>query len=246
MITSKALAERLAVAADFRPEDGHGREWARREVLGLAKKLRGTGVYLKVNSALRAEGYRLVEEIREWELKVFADLKLFDIHHTLFTDGVLLHEVKPELLTVMCMAGISSLQALKIELPETEILGVTTLTSMKDSDTQRMFGCSVEESVMRFAQIAVDAKVDGLVCAPAEAAMLRQKFSEKLSLNTPDVRPTWAHVRGDDQNYRRVMTPAEAITAGATRLVVGRPITQAKNPYDAVMRILEEIASTIS
>lgn len=240
-----APAERLIVAADFKPASGtfYGKYWVENEVLSLAQKLKNTGVYLKINSALRAVGYDLITHIHNYGLRVFADLKLIDISETLSTDGILLQEVKPELLTTMCVSGISAMQALKAELPDTEVLGVTVLTSLKDADTRAMFTCSTEEAVMRFAQVAADAKIDGLISSPKEAEMLRAKFGIVLSLNTPAIRPTWAIVPGDDQNPERIMTPAKAIKAGADRIVVGRPIVKAENPYDAVMRTIEEIAS---
>lgn len=244
-------AERLIVAADFKPQPSQDIErqphelrniiWNR--VLALADSLKGTGVYLKVNSALRACGYDLIDEIHSRGLRVFADLKLFDIGETLSTDGVLLREAKPELLTTVCVAGVTAMQALKAELPDTEVLGVTVLTSLKDADTKAMFTCSTEEAVMRFAQVAAEAKIDGLISSAKEAEALRAKFGIVLSLNTPAIRPTWAIVPGDDQNPDRVMTPAKAIKAGADRIVVGRPIVQAEKPYDAVMRTIEEIAS---
>ncbi len=238
-------AERLIVAADFKPIAPNGRAWVRREVLTLADNLYQTGVYLKVNSALRAYGYDLIAEIQGRGLRVFADLKLIDIGETLSIDGVLLKEAKPEILTTMCVAGLNAMQALKAELPDTEVLGVTVPTSLKNADTQAMFTCSTEETVMRFAQIAADAKIDGLISSPKEAEVLRAKFGIVLSLNTPAIRPTWAIVPGDGQNPDRIMTPTKAIRAGADRIMVGRPIVQSKNPHEAVMRIIEEIAQAI-
>lgn len=243
--------ERLIVAADFKPAQpqtieiqSHAlRNIVENKVLALADSLKGTGVYLKVNSALRACGYDLIDEIHARGLRVFADLKLIDIGETLSTDGILLREAKPELLTTMCVAGVSAMQALKAELPDTEVLGVTVLTSLKDADTQAMFTCSTEEAVMRFAQVAADAKIDGLISSAKEAEVLRAKFGIVLSLNTPAIRPTWAPVPGDDQNPNRIMTPAKAIKAGVDRIVVGRPIVMAEKPYEAVMRTIEEIAS---
>lgn len=239
-------AERLIVAADFKPTDGNGRSWMKDQVLKLADSLKKTGVNLKVNSALRACGYDLIGEIRSRGLRAMADLKLFDIKETLSTDGVLLKEAKPELLTVVCTVGTSALQALKAELPDTEVLGVTVLTSLKDADTQAMFTCSTEEAVMRFARVAADAKIDGLISSPKEVEVLRAKFGMLFSLNTPGIRPVGTIVPGDDQNPERVMTAAMAIKAGADRIVVGRPIVKAANPYDAVMRMIDEIASACS
>jgi orotidine-5'-phosphate decarboxylase len=253
----KALTagERLIVAADFKPKPeyafpyyrkGAFRTWACNRVLKLANELKRTGVCLKLNSSLRASDYDLMDEIHSRGLRVFADLKLFDIGETLSTDGTFIREAKPEFLTAACSAGVSALRALKAELPDTEVLGVTVLTSQKDADTKAMFDCSVGEAVMRFAQVAADAGIDGLISSPMEAEMLRAKYGATLSLNTPAIRPAWAIVPGDDQNPERIMTPAKAIRVGADRIIVGRPIVQADSPYDAAMRTIEEIASAIA
>ena len=245
-------AERLIVAADFKPASDtadwseRGRIKVRTAILQFAWSLKGTGVYLKVNSALRAFGYDLIDEIHSCGLKVFADLKLFDIGETLATDGMFLREAKPEIVTTVCTAGVKAMQVLKAELPDTEVLGVTVLTSLKDADTHAMFSCSTEEAVLRFAQVAADAEINGFISAPKELALLRAQFGVLFSLNAPAIRPAWAVVANDDQNLKRAMTPAEAIKAGADRIVVGRPITQAENPYDAVMRTIDEIASAMA
>jgi len=245
--------DRLIVAADFKPgpdqlndECFMAREWAWREVLSLADKLKGTGIYLKVNSALRALGYSLIGEIKSRGLRVFADLKPFDIGKTLATDGAFLREAKPELLTVSCVAGVAAMRELKAELPDTEVLGVTVLTSLKEADAQAIFGCSIEQAVMRLAQVADEAGIDGLICAPTEARMLRDRFGDRFLLNTPAIRPASIVIKGDDQNPARVMTPKKAIEAGAHRIVVGGPVLQAEDPRDAVMRTLDEIAAAIA
>ncbi len=236
-------AERLIVAADFKPTSPNGKDWVKAQVLALADSLKGTGVYLKVNSALRVCGYDLIGEIQSRGLRVFADLKLIDIGETLSTDGVLIREAKPELLTTMCVAGVTAMQALKAELPDTEVLGVTVLTSLKLADTEEMFHATVEASVMKFALPAETAGLDGLICAPTDIKFIQRVVRRSMTFNTPAIRPTWAIVPGDDQNPDRIMTPAKAIKAGADRIVVGRPIVKAEKPYDAVMRTIEEIAS---
>lgn len=244
-------AERLIVAADFKPEMRilsetihlKMRNWVEYKVLTLADQLQGTGVYFKINSALRACGYDLIDEIHARGLLVFADLKVFDIKETLTIDGILLRETKPELLTVVCSAGVDSMLSLKMELPDTEILGVQVLTNLKEEDTEKMFGCSINDAVLKFAKIAELGETDGLISSAKEVAMLKENFGVYMTLNTPAIRPLWSLVPGDDQNPDRIMTPTKAIKMGADRIVVGRPITGSTNPYDAVMRILEEIES---
>lgn len=233
--------QRLIVAADPpRHLDGDDAyDWTMR----LAGQLAGTGVIIKVNTVLRDNGYRLIHELNGLGLLVFADLKLNDIPNTMANDGRRLHRHKPYIVTAMCSAGVAGLSALKRELPDTEVLGVTTLTSLKEEDTQAMFGCSIQTNTLRMASQAALAHIDGLISAPTDLAMLRESFGEdRFSLNTPGVRPAWAQVRGDDQNAKRTMTPAEAIRAGADRIVVGRPITQAEDRHEAVQRTLDEIA----
>lgn len=241
-------AERLIVAADFKPTPGlsqrGGESYTEVEqaVLRLAQDLEGTGVYIKVNSALRALGYHLIKILHDHGLKVFADLKLYDIGETLSTDGAILREVKPELLTTVCMAGISAMRALKAQLPETEVLGVTVLTSLKEADTEEMFSATVEASVMKFALLAEAAELDGVICAPKDISYIRSVVKRAMSFNTPAIRPKWAIVPGDDQNPERIMTPAKAIKAGADRIIVGRSILRAIDPRLAVLETIKEIA----
>jgi len=240
--------QRLIVAADFKPKLTmvKYRESVRKQVLNLADMLHDTGIYFKVNSALRACGYSLIDEIHDRGLLVFADLKIIDIKETMEIDGMLLGETRPEILTTMCFSGIPAMKALAFQLPETEILGVTILTSHGEEECQAMFSCSVEEAVLRFAKIGQSATLEGLISSAKEVEILRAKFGLFLTLNTPAIRPLWSLVPGDGQNPDRVMTPKKAIEAGADRVVVGRPITQAKDPLEAVKLILEEIeGSTI-
>lgn len=238
--------ERLIVAADFKPTTPEGRAWVEKRVLTLADELNGTGVYIKVNSALRAVGYGLIDELHSRGLRVFADLKLNDIIETLATDGALLKEARPELLTAMCSAGVAGMKALKAELPDTEVLGVTVLTSLKDADVDAMFTCTMEEAVIRLGKFAFDAKIDGFISSAAEVKALQAHFGMVMSFNTPAIRPLWALVAGDDQNPERIMTPTKAIRAGADRIVVGRPATKPPTGMtrrEAVNRLLEEIAA---
>jgi len=236
-------AQRLIVAADFVPEPPNGRNWAHGMIMDLAKRLRGTGITIKLNADLRTWGSGVIDEIHVCDLNFFADLKLIDIPETLKRDGKYLFEFKPEMVTVMCAAGEASMKALKTALPDSEVLGVTILTNLTDADTQTIFGCSIQQGVLRFANMAKRAGIDGLISSPKEATILRTLVGDDMTLNTPGIRPNCTIVKKDDQNAKRVMTPADAIRAGADRIVVGRPIIQADNPYDATMRTIDEIAS---
>ncbi len=234
-------AQRLIVALDFKPTFPKGRDWMREQVLTFAKGLKETEVRcLKLESLLRGD-YSLIDDIHELGFQVFADLKLSGTKETLSTDGILLKRYKPDFVSVMCGSGPTGMKALKEELPETKILGVTALTNLTDIDTRELYSGSVEEIVTRFGQAAKKAEIHGLISAPKEARPLRMKFGHVLSLYAPAVRPTWANVSKDDQNPQRTMTPKEAVEAGVDYLIVGRPITEAENSRDAVTRIIEEI-----
>lgn len=237
------VQQRLIVAADFKPDET-GRQGAYCSVIGLAEQLQGSGVTIKVNSILRAFGYELIEQLHACGLRVFADLKLYDIGETLATDGALLREFKPELLTVCCDAGVDAMSRLKDMLPDTEVLGITVLTSLTNEDL-RAQGQTIEEKALANAFLAKAAGIDGLICSPKEVYALRTMFGDTFTHNCPGVRFASQQVAGDDQNQDRVATPAGAIRAGADRIVMGRPIVQADNPLDAVKQALDDISSAL-
>lgn len=246
------VEERLIVAADYNPCDFGGRQGVRKKVLELAREIEGTGVYLKLNSVLRACGYDLIDELHQLGLKVFADLKLIDIPHTMGIDADLLNEVKPEIITVMCCAEVDGLLAVRKKLNiDIEVLGVTVLTSLDEERCQSVFGCSTKAGVLRFACLAQLAKISGLVLSPHELKIVVARPELTMTYNTPGIRPEWNVVDGDDQS--RVMIPRKAIIAGADRIIIGRPITRAgkkpgiiKSPREAIEFTLEEIEEAIS
>lgn len=243
---SLTAEQRLIIAADFQPTGNGGRTELSSRVVQFAASLEGSNSCIKTNSLLRAKGYDLLSEIRRKQLGTFADLKLIDIGETLATDGKLLREAKPSFLTAMAFAGVDALKRLKGELPEeTKTLGVTILTTLNDHDTERMFGCSVKEGVLRFAFIAMKAGLDGLICAPSELEMLRKEFGDKPWLVTPNVRFADGVVAGDDQNPKRAMTPGQTIHAGADCIIMGRPIVQAEEPRAAVGNAVAEIEAAL-
>lgn len=243
--------ERLIVAADYNPGDFGGRQGVRKKVLELAREIEGTGVYLKLNSVLRACGYSLIDELHNLGLKVFADLKLIDIPNTMGIDADLLNEVKPEIVTVMSLAEVDGLLAVRKKLDiNIEVLGVTILTSLDEEKCHSVFGCSTKTGVLRFARLAQLAKLTGLVLSPRELKIVTGRPELTMTYNTPGIRPEWYVVNRDDQS--RTMTPREAISAGADRIIIGRPITQAgkkpgkiKSPREAIEFTLEEIEEAI-
>ena len=113
------------------------------------------------------------------------------------------------------------------------------LTSLDDGDLAAVGQQSPAwDQVLRLARLSAMSGLDGIVCSPQEVAMLREALADTISLVVPGVRPDWAGT--DDQ--KRVMTPGEAVAAGADHLVIGRPITRADDPVGAARRIADEIA----
>ncbi len=232
----------LIVAADYRPK---GKRYMRKEVkeavLKLARQLEGLGVYIKLNSILRACGFDLIDEIHNMGLRVFADLKLTDIPETMETDAILLSEYQPEILTVMCNSSVDGMARVKNALSDakTQVLGVTVLTSLDEEECQQIYVCSTKAGVVRFARLAQLANLDGLIMSIKEVEVVAGRKELDLSINTPGVRPDWAVVKDDDQ--KRIGGIKESFQKGVSAIVVGRPILQAINPREAVQITLAEI-----
>jgi len=172
---------------------------------------------------------------------LFLDLKLHDIPNTVagaVKSGLALD---PLLLTIHCAGGPAMMRA-AVEArgsARTKIVGVTVLTSLDDNDLAAtgQVGPAAEQ-VQRLALLAKTNGLDGIVCSPQEVAMLREVCGKDFILVVPGIRPAGAAI-GDQ---KRVQTPRDAIAAGATYLVIGRPITEAPDPAAAAQAILAEIA----
>ncbi len=245
-VVDMSPAERLTVAADFKPADWGGRRGVRDKVVSLAQSLRGTGVTFKVNTILRAIGYGLLEEISEQGLVPWADLKLSDTKDTDQSDIDFLAEVQvPKLLvTVKCDSGAGTLRHLVAKLPRhIELIGITVLSDMTEDDCQVVFGREIHIAIDNFFAMAGECGLGGIVCSGKDAAKVnagRTRVSDKFTINTPNIRPAWAEVKGDGQNVKRAATIAEAL-AYADRVVIGRPITQQEDVLGATRRCLEEV-----
>jgi len=186
-------------------------------------------------------GYKAVAS----DLPIFLDLKLHDIPNTVAGAVISILPLKPSFLTIHTSGGPAMMRAAadaatRAGAMRPKLLGVTVLTSLdatdlatvgQDDDTTRQ--------VVRLAKLARASGLDGVVCSPEEVKILRQELGPDFILTVPGIRPSWA--AANDQ--KRIMTPGEAIAAGATYLVIGRPITGADNPAEAAQRIGQEIAA---
>lgn len=218
------------------------------EALALADALRGRVQWLKVGMTLfYAEGPQIVAALREKGFDVFVDLKLHDIPHQVSGAAASVARLGAGMLTVHASGGAEMMRAAveasrrtaeEVGLPAPAVLAVTVLTSMDDAGLAEVgVARAASEQVRALASLASDAGVDGVVCSPQEAAEMRALLGDEALIVTPGVRPLWAET-GDQA---RVATPELALLAGASHLVIGRPITGAPVPPEAVARILAEI-----
>jgi len=215
--------------------------WARR----VAGSVGGIKLGLEFFYANGPAGVRAVmAEVPDKPL--FLDLKLHDIPNTVAGGVRAVCALKPRYVTAHVAGGPAMLRAAADAARQAggadrpKLLGVTILTSLSEDDLDRAGFARrpMHEQVARLAALARDNGLDGVICSPHEVATLRAAFGPEFVLMVPGVRPTWSGA--DDQ--KRVMTPAEAMRAGATHLVIGRPITKAADPAGAASRIAEEIA----
>lgn len=223
--------------------DGSNREW----ILATAKSLSRTVGWLKIGlEAFVAHGPSLVEDIRDIGPKVFLDLKLHDIPATVRKAAANCARHGTAMLTVHAGGGRAMLEA-AVEgvlegAPESppKVVAVTVLTSLDRPELAELgFEQKPDELVIAWAKLARSAGLAGVVASALEAAAVRKACGKNFLIVTPGIRPKAATV--DDQ--RRVLTPAQALSAGANILVIGRPITRAPDPLQATRDILEEMAS---
>lgn len=214
----------------------------------VAKKflapLRGELSWVKIGLQMFLKyGPAVVDEFADAGFRVFLDLKLHDIPNTVASAIKSLRGRPCGMLTIHTLGGAEmmrrALDAAADALPQTLLLGVTVLTSM---DEKQLAGIGVPAAPMRqvelLAKLAAGTGMRGLVCSPLELPCLRRELGDEIALVTPGIRPKTATL--DDQS--RVMTPAEAADAGASFIVVGRPILKAADPVSAARAIRTEFA----
>lgn len=196
-----------------------------------------------------AEGDQTVRYLQDQGKHVFLDLKLHDIPNTVAHGVSSLTRLGANLITIhgqggpimmkaAAQAARESAEQLGIERPK--LLAITVLTSFDDEAWTSIGGqLPISDQVIRLAKLAKESGMDGVVCSALEAKMIREACGPNFLIVTPGIRPSFAAT--NDQ--KRIATPASALADGASRLVIGRPITQAANPQEAVRLIIEEMES---
>jgi orotidine-5'-phosphate decarboxylase len=226
----------IVVALDF--DNSH-------QALNLVNRLDPSRCRLKVGKELfTSEGPQLLEALQAKGFDVFLDLKFHDIPNTCAKAVKAAANMGVWMVNVHASGGQRMMEAAREALESFKqkpiLIGVTVLTSMEQQDLAGI-GLNIppQEQVKRLAELAKLSGLDGVVCSAQEAQMLKQQCGQDFQLITPGIRPSFAQ-QGDQ---RRVMTPAQAKVAGVDYMVIGRPITQAEDPIQALTLIEQELIS---
>ncbi|MDR1123437.1 MAG: orotidine-5'-phosphate decarboxylase [Elusimicrobiota bacterium] len=229
--------EKIIVALDVETEA---------QAAALVKKLKGkVGVFKIGKELFTACGPSVVKKIQKLGGKVFLDLKFHDIPNTVAKAVAQAAKLGVYMMTVHTSGGFEMMKAAAVAAKENApkgkapvILGVTVLTSLDDAALKKIgFKDNAEKQVIRLAKMAEEAGLGGIVSSPKEVKKLRRALGKEMVLVTPGIRPLWA-AAGDQ---KRIMTPKDAVKAGADYMVIGRPITAHKNPAEAAELIAQEI-----
>ena len=211
--------------------------------LALVERLQPALCRLKIGKELfTATGPGLVEQLQQRGFEIFLDLKFHDIPNTTAQACKAAAALGVWMVNVHALGGRKMLEAAREAIAHSaqppKLIAVTVLTSMAQADLVELgITGTAAELVLRLAGLAQASGMDGVVCSAQEAALLRKKAGAGFCLVTPGIRP--ANVSADDQ--WRIMTPLAALQAGSSYLVIGRPITQAADPLQALLDINQEI-----
>ena len=188
-------------------------------------------------------GMDFVRELKREGLRIFLDLKLYDIPETVKRAVAQVTRAGADFLTVHGMKPVMAAASEGRAGAPVKLLAVTVLTSFDDHDLRSMgYALGLRELVELRVQHAVETGMGGVVCSPLEVARVREIAGPAMTLVTPGVRSAGA-ARGDQ---KRVATPAEAIAAGADYVVIGRQVTRAADPRAEMLKVLEEIENRSS
>lgn len=240
MLTKEQARDAIIVALDMSREDA----------LELCDKLSGKAKWVKVGMTLFYRyGPSIVDDMRSRGFSVFLDLKLHDIPFQIRGAAFSASLCGADILSIHGLGGAQMIAEGRAGAEEgaaergaerTKLVAISVLTSM-DQAALESIGVTddVASEVRRLASLSVGAGADGIVCSPQEAAGMRELLGPSALIVTPGIRPAGSDV-GDQ---KRISTPAAAIAAGASKLVIGRPITKAEDPVAAFDAIMEELTA---
>ncbi len=211
--------------------------------LKLCAEITPAGLGIKLGlEFFNALGIAGVQKIQKQhpDLPIFLDLKYHDIPNTVANSiRAVTKDFTPAYLNVHAAGGLEMMKAAKAASPsETKLLAVTILTSLDETAINEVgYTNTVRDQVVKMAKLTQDAGLDGVVCSSHEIKAIREACGEDFILMVPGIRP----VGSDKGDQSRIMTPPQAMSEGATHLVIGRPISQAENPAQAAKDITDSI-----
>ena len=232
-------SEKLIVALDYAYEN---------EARELVSQLGDTVSYYKVGLELflNTRG-SIIDYLKHKDKKVFLDLKFHDIPNTVAQAAAWAASFGVDMFTLHASGGAEMMRTsvenvsdicsrMNIKMPQ--MVGVTILTSFDEAGIARVgYKDSIGDTVLNLAKLCQESNMRGVVCSPHEVAQIKQVCGSNFLTVCPGIRPVWA-AKGDQ---KRITTPSDAIKLGVDYMVVGRPITKAKDPQEAAFKIVEEI-----
>lgn len=234
-------AARIIVALDVDSEE---------KAYNLVKLLSPPVRYFKVGMRLfTACGPRILKTLKKMGVQIFLDLKYHDIPHTVATTAQVVTSYGVDMFNIHLSGGREMIcstvkavreTAVKEGLASPLLIGVTVLTSFNEETLYEEAGIKnkLPQHVVHLASLGAENGMDGVVASPQEVKAIREKCGDKFLIVTPGIRPSWS-VQDDQQ---RVLTPAQALEAGANYLVIGRPIIRHSSPKTAIKKILAEVS----
>lgn len=218
------------------------------EAEGLINRLISKVKIFKIGLGLfTLHGPEAVKLVQQRGGKVFLDLKFHDIPNTVAHAVISAMKLGVFMINVHTLGGSEMMKRVSEAIADKpirpKVIGVTILTSMDQAAVNEVgLRRNLEEEVLNLAEMAKNYGLDGVVASPQETAMIRRKLGGNFIIVTPGIRPAWA-VSSNKDDQKRVMTPREAVEAGADYIVVGRPIIEASDPLKAASEIIEEMGN---
>lgn len=212
------------------------------DAINLLEQIKGLDVGIKIGMEVYYSlGPNFIFKVKEQGFKIFLDLKLHDIPNTVYSALKVLSKLPVDIINVHAAGGLEMMQKASEAISESAskplLIAVTQLTSTSEEQMKKeqLISESLEASVLHYASLAKQAGLDGVVCSPKEIELIKKALGKEFKTVTPGIRPLGSEL--NDQ--KRTMTPLEAINAGGDFLVIGRPITAAKDPREALLKIIE-------
>ena len=206
----------------------------------LKNYIGGIKIGMEFFNSFGPEGIRYISK---FDIPIFLDLKLHDIPITIYKTIKTLMELDIAIINVHASGGRDMLEAAvkardESDNKSTKLIAVTVLTSLDDNDIKEIgFRENSEGLVLRLASLAKESGLDGVVCSAKEISLIREKLGKDFILVVPGIR-----LKDDNKNdQKRLTSPKNAIVSGADLLVIGRPITDSKDPLKAIDNILKNI-----